>query len=425
VLARRFTAWPLQSPTFQERLVEWCSIEGDEQASCTEEQQNEEILMMEMVYLLYVKPDIDALSERVARCMQTPLQTDVDDVCRFVDSLLPGERDSDEGASKGRLRIPVDGKMDGRAKSHRDRYDFIIANLYPQLGSWSSNKSLDAEKLDWKSLKRHLSPIAIVDPCVDSFTRPSFLDRKDIIYRCLYLELGLERREPTAREGMRVGLAAKSGCSFDEAGWRWPRDNATEEFFLLYRGTESVQQDSPIRNTPLEMNKKVRVPALQSHPDSHQPTPREVATINPSRAHSLSYGLGLFAGVMQDSSATPYHYMSKPGMQAYALKILRREYCPVQSNNLLCCPSPPARHLFFVPPLTALSMLRGLGELFHPRSKVCIGPFIASSLSTRAHFVSGIFSCSYTALPPFLTTESKIVSHHFLPFLSTHLHPLS
>jgi hypothetical protein len=277
---------------------------------------------------------------------------------------------------------------------------------------------------DWKGLKRHLSPVAVVDPCVHSFTKPGYLRRKDIIYDCLYFELGLERRpdptpgsESAKEERPRCSIDSNSsaapadGCDdqtgpvFEETRWRWPssRDGEGEdqEFFLLYRGTRSLRQDSPLLTATHDRGPEEEEEQAASFPLKNSRLP----SVNPSRAHSLSYGLGLFAGVMQDSSATPYNYMRKRGMQAYALKVQRRDYCSAGASSLV-------RRLFYVPPLPALAMLRGLGELFHPRGRVCLDSGCAGSDAARkrAHFVSGLLACSYAALPSFLATDTSAVA---------------
>ncbi len=73
---------------------------------------------------------------------------------------------------------------------------------------------------------------------------------------------------------------------------------------------------------------------------------------------SLSYGTSLFAGIMYDGGATPFHFMRKDKQDAYAIKIPFEE---LQESP------------FFTPLTHPVCQLFGDGEIFHARSKVWKG----------------------------------------------------
>lgn len=396
-----------------------------------DEQQN-----MARVYRDIIRPDIAVLRKTISRLCKSESSrqesidriVDTTKVCELICGITLGGQDDriepvvddhnkghDQRVRWGLNRVPhiespQCSPQDTSFRSDRERYQFLVKKIYPQMAIWNNTSDHSLRAL--KELKRHLTPLAVVDPCVHSFTKPDYLRRKDIIYSSLYLELGLERKG-FQQDNSQVRAPIMEG-QLDLQAWHWPAQ-CDEEFFLLYRGTRSLRHDSSVRQLG-------------------NATPS-----NPAGAHSLSYGLGLFAGVMQDTSATPFNYMRKRGMEAYAIKILRREYKAHDSSlgahdkaNTL------AERLFFVPPLPTSAALKGLGELFHPRSKVCIDlchsvtATDAEGASThhpnplpakRSFFVSGILSCSYASLPEFLTTEPASVASFSL-FLDSRTHLL-
>lgn len=421
---------------------------------------------MGLVYRRYVKPDITALRKMVSRCLKPrAAAADHAGVHRFLCTVVsPDVEDDEEGIAassgeekseqQGRARVP---SRRGAARSDRDRYDFLVETLFPQLRSWAAvttgeEEAREGRKADWEGLKRHLTPVGVVDPCVHSFTKPGYLRRKDLIYASLYLELGLERRPASAPEAAKKLEEEEDNGQgrhhrhqgVDPGEWRWPAEKEDVDFFLLYRGTRSLRRDSPLL---AGANDYVDSDEEEAKGEAYRYAAAKMKR-NPARAHSLSYGLGLFAGVMQDSSATPYNYMRKRAMEAYALKIPRREFhddqppADTQGESTKPHHRPSlARRLFFVPPLLAMVMLRGLGELFHPRGRVCLhapdrshdrpGPEshaargkCDSDVATRAHFVSGVLACSYAALPTFLATDARAVAA-FPSFVSTHAHLLT
>jgi hypothetical protein len=78
-----------------------------------------------------------------------------------------------------------------------------------------------------------------------------------------------------------------------------------------------------------------------------------------SGPNSLSFGMSLFAGVVNDGGATAYSYMRDENLDAYAV--------PVDLNKA-------NSDLFYLPSLTALESLFGHGESFHARSKAYLDP---------------------------------------------------
>jgi hypothetical protein len=460
----------------EERLQEWCSTIGDSgpphygddhgSENVPRVEHQDERSAVGLVYWRYVKPDITALHKMVSRCLKPRAAVaDHASVHRFLCTVVSPDIEGDEEGTtiavssseekseqQGRARVP---SRNGAARNDRDRYDFLVETLFPQLRSWAAvtrtgeEDAPEGREADWEGLKRHLAPVGVVDPCVHSFTKPGYLRRKDLIYASLYLELGLERRpanEPEAAKKLEEVEDNGQGRhhhhrhqGVDPGEWRWPAEKDDVAFFLLYRGTRSLRRDSPLLGANDEEEAKGVAYRYSA-----------AAKMNPARAHSLSYGLGLFAGVMQDSSATPYNYMRKRAMEAYALKIPRREFHddppPADTRGESTKPHlyrpSLARRLFFVPPLPAVVMLRGLGELFHPRGRVCLhapdqaqdrpgpeshaarGECAGRNIATRAHFVSGVLACSYAALPTFLATDARAVAA-FPFFVSTHAHLLT
>jgi hypothetical protein len=100
--------------------------------------------------------------------------------------------------------------------------------------------------------------------------------------------------------------------------------------------------------------------------------------------HSLSFGMSVFAGIRFDRSASVFDLARKPSQcpDVYALKLSIKEY--MDPNCII-----------FVPPLPPLLQISGLGELFHPRTKVWVS-------GKQEFFVSGLLHCSLLRLPDFL-----------------------
>eukprot|EP00029_Vermamoeba_vermiformis_P011072 TRINITY_DN5998_c0_g1_i1.p1 TRINITY_DN5998_c0_g1~~TRINITY_DN5998_c0_g1_i1.p1 ORF type:complete len:494 (+),score=76.06 TRINITY_DN5998_c0_g1_i1:113-1594(+) len=78
--------------------------------------------------------------------------------------------------------------------------------------------------------------------------------------------------------------------------------------------------------------------------------------------HSLSFGPSIFAGAIHDKTATAYNYLiQQKYAQGYLIRLPQKEFFGGTASSL-----------FFMPPLPAIVQLASIGELFHPRSKVCI-----------------------------------------------------
>jgi hypothetical protein len=329
---------------------------------------------LEHVYKTYVVEDVALLEKKVKQCIVAKQQQLAENVTSMIGELL-----------SGCLMERRECKPAIVYHTHEDLkaiYLLLMNQLYPQLLTYATLEEHNTKLL--KRLKRHLSPVSVIDPCVHCFTRPQFLSKgKQIIWKALALEIEIQMAEAESR--------GQEG----------------EQFFLLYRGSLDHTKDSPL---------------LAERPDDPVFNAR-MRRSNPCRAHSLSYGASLFAGILQDLTATPFIYMRQKKVQrnngCYALKIPLSEY--IDSTGW-------ARCLLFVPPLPSLVQLNSIGEMFHPRSKVYLcshdsktqdkrestslgsycnhEPIAPEAL--RSCFVSGILGCSYVSLPTFLLSRDYL-----------------
>jgi hypothetical protein len=120
--------------------------------------------------------------------------------------------------------------------------------------------------------------------------------------------------------------------------------------------------------------------------------------------HSLSFGSGLFSGILHDKTATPYNYFNKSKVKyAYAIKLNKKDFFCGATKAF------DPQRLFFLPPLPTIVQLAGIGEFFHPRTKVYIEPSLQTSTEL---FVSGILNCSAARLPEFLLTDRESVENY-------------
>jgi len=154
-----------------------------------------------------------------------------------------------------------------------------------------------------------------------------------------------------------------------------------ENIIFLYRGTKDRNQDGYIWRD-------------------------ENDTIKP---HSLSFGLSLFGGILHDKTATVYSYATKQTvLDFYAIPLHKIQFLKhtkpfLEITDFPDFPTTNPNDIFFIPPVPTILELAGMGELFHPRSKVHIPHDVRES---RDYFVSGILSCTYSRLPKFLVVAN-------------------
>jgi len=113
------------------------------------------------------------------------------------------------------------------------------------------------------------------------------------------------------------------------------------------------------------------------------------------RPHSLSFGMSLFSGIMHDVTACPFSVMREQSCGGYCLALSKEELR--HSHSVVSS-------LFYIPEMPCLLALHGIGEFFHPRTKVYIHE---EDKNAREKFVSGSFSSSFRRLPSFLCTSNQ------------------
>jgi hypothetical protein len=145
-----------------------------------------------------------------------------------------------------------------------------------------------------------------------------------------------------------------------------------KESFILYRGAE-FEKDLPCRAK------------------------------DPSQAHSLSFGTGLFAGCMFDPGATAFHFMREKA-DAYAI--------PIPFEKARSGP-------FYIPPDNTFAQLFGEGETFHARTKVWhqYKGFIQGFQSKRIDLIETNFT-KEELISQFLALKQNAI------FLKKNLNPL-
>jgi hypothetical protein len=153
---------------------------------------------------------------------------------------------------------------------------------------------------------------------------------------------------------------------------------------------------------------------------------------NPCRAHSMSFGSSLFAGLLYDPTAAVWtywasekiglgYYLEFPITKHFLTRIAKDLHNPAITNassssnpstithnssvNHITTPTGPSdpSDWWFIPPIPTLLSLAGSGELWHSRTKCSIP---SDHLEDSFHFVSGILSCSYRRVPAFLLEDS-------------------
>ena len=438
--ARAYDEWLLRSPDFEERFLD--AFFGDHSMGEEKEEVGEKsagevealFKVLKRVYLQQLSPHVYHMKDLVRSCMASK-GTNFEAVKEYLGDLVAGrlfDRDNektrdDEGCCKEREE--VEGSRGCSEHMQRLLYMFLVETLYPRLFGYVAaleERGYDDHTL--LALKRRLCPESVVDPCVHSFRKKDYLRRTDIIFKAFEIEMGTE---------------------------------GEDDFFVLYRGTRNPSLDgSVLVNSPATTHRDVDEDdegddggeEKTYYPSSHHDRGgggkaglkgrrRECTDkTNPWRAHSLSLGMGLFSGILKDETATPYNYMRKKGIEGYAVKIYLREYYALVNK------------LVWVPPLPRLVQLGGIGEMFHPRSKVFVGGAEGDNHATtsscytatlteadgekgedreqvtvgrdsRTHFVSGILKCSYYLLPDFLRTEREH-AHLVKSFLNERALPL-
>jgi len=146
-------------------------------------------------------------------------------------------------------------------------------------------------------------------------------------------------------------------------------DISIENCICLYRATTNIQADSTIRD---------------------------------NQQHSLSFSLSLFSGVLHDKTATVYTKLfCIPDTTLYSIKLNLSDFIDKNSSS---------NKTFFIPPIPCIIQLSGIGEFFHCRTKVI---FSEEELESKDQFISGIFNCSYSRVPYFLTTSNNEYFTHF------------
>lgn len=114
--------------------------------------------------------------------------------------------------------------------------------------------------------------------------------------------------------------------------------------------------------------------------------------------HSLSFGLSVLSGIFHDLTANVWYCSFRAASPVvYGVALSKTSFILVDGDS---------RKAFFIPPLPALLQLHGIGEFFHPRTKVSI-PHDARN--ERSQFVSGIHSCSYFSAPDMVVTDRPLL----------------
>jgi hypothetical protein len=219
-------------------------------------------------------------------------------------------------------------------------YKLLVMHLCPTLLEFNFQDSVTQPQV-LKKIKNALNIVDRVDTCVYCFRKRNYLN-KELLLKCIVLE--------------------------------W--EETTSDGYILYRGTNNLNDERP---TILALNGRQLVP------------------------HSLSFGSGLFSGILHDKTAVPYNYFIKSSRKyGYALKVKKKDFLNQSEENL-------SSRLFYIPPLPTIVQLASIGEYFHPRGKVYIDPSFRKSTEL---FVSGILNCTARRLPEFLLTDNDSVNSY-------------
>ena len=241
----------------------------------------------------------------------------------------------------------------------------------------------------FSELKRFVSQLDVVrraDPFISAIRQPGFFAERQFVKKVL-AEERLER---------------------------------TRDFAFLFRGSVDLQHESfsTLQQTisPAQYGLELGSSSDYTNLDA-----------NPCKAHSMSFGSSLFAGLLYDPTASVWTYWSsKRTSDGYIVQLPIDEHLlsrlaadlapscnnpsmlePNNSSSLATLQEPASapttsNHFsdwLFIPPLPTLVALAGSGELWHPRSKCGIP---SSHRADSFHFISGMLNCSYRRVPSFL-----------------------
>lgn len=312
----------------------------------------------------------------------------------------------------------------------------MLSEEWPKEGCALSHRTL--KRL--KSIERSLQPFLLMDPCVHVFLLEGYI-RRELMHEVLGLEMDSTPLLPVPlrhRHWKTQSRSRDDGVSFTRDKLNHHTHAKVMEddrWYLLYRATDRTDPHC----SPIRICDSVRVVDECSRDTSHASSRRE----NRSEYHSVSFGAGLWAGVFQDISATPYscmvmhqcengasHPSRRYGRIGYVLRL------PLESvDGLGELPNVERddADVFFMPPLTPLTQMFALGEMFHPRTKI---PRLAERESVTADghhatlstsFVSGLLACSHRAIPSVLLSDredlpdafDRIVRNGAIPLLTT------
>lgn len=234
-----------------------------------------------------------------------------------------------------------------KLKSEENKFfKTLIENLWP---SYIQPIHWIETMKELKNLKRQLDPSFRVDLCVYCFRKNRYLLKgKALLWQVISLE------------------NEKNSCA---------------DLFFLFRGTNpSLHKDELYRT---------------SSPSS-----------NPCQVHSLSFGMSLFAGIFYDRTGTVYNFLIKDKIEGFILPLQKCSFLKSETNEEIDNP----QNWFYVPPIPMILQWNGLGEFFHPRTKIYIDEKVKSS---RKYFVSGLHECSYASVPVFLQSQFPLTDEHF------------
>jgi hypothetical protein len=142
---------------------------------------------------------------------------------------------------------------------------------------------------------------------------------------------------------------------------------------LLFRASEDLRTDAPVRLVKGEV-----------------------------RPHSLSFGASLFSGILQDETACVWAHFSRrpapgePRRRLFAVSVPTEEAFWSDDRAGI------SESFFHVPPVSSLLSLAGVGEMFHPRTRVVVPDHADPSAR-----VSGIHAMAVRRLPDFLRRSAQ------------------
>jgi hypothetical protein len=332
-------------------------------------------------YLASVMPDLD-LESSTAKPKLAALETDLFTLSSI---LLQSSLESHAEATKKLEHI--------RQQCMED-----LEGIYGKLCSAFCPELLEVDEIPkiFSGMKRFVALLDIyrrADPFISAIRNPGFFSESHIIMEVIQEEM---------------------------------RPNETNDLFFAFRGSMDMSHESltTLEHSISQQQYGMELGSSSNYQECHS---------NPCKAHSMSFGSSLFAGMLYDPTASVWTYWASKKIKCgymvqipidlHLLERMNQDFLSSSSTtdasldwtndaglNTLRAEERletellPVSDWFFIPPLSSLLGLAGSGELWHARTKCSIG------IEYRSHafsFITGMLNCSYRRVPDFLMLAAQ------------------